>query len=335
MPEDSAGVSGSQLLSDDSTPPLRALLVLYGDSNMQLWHKDNQNVFPAGLDPDGVPYLFISHICLYATSPRLMMKFYKDLLCVECRISPADEQTIRRWDDPAQSLLNPVSKKYEERCHSNTESPGETSRCEPSEDDKSTWSIVQFPPVNVASLDVDDLRENFRKYLGETHPSLLEHGDGYRMTYLYKQKDDSFFSQKRLLELRLANYVWKHYAGSFLTGDWFGREKEISPFNHYSLHSVEEAFMAATQQTEKRPLHLLTAEKVARSATVAVIKYQHSIDNVEYNEHTTVAQRVMQMQPKDIAALKGSPSTADSPAAASSATVSPAETSAQQLPVLR
>ena len=147
------------------------------------------------------------------------------------------------------------------------------------------------------------------------------------MAYLHKQKDDSFFSRKRLPELRLANYVWKHYAGSFLTGDWFGREKEISPFNHYSLHSVEEAFMTATQQTEKRPLHLLTAEKVARSATVAVIKCQHSIDKVEYNARTTVAQRLMQMQPKDIAALKGSPSTADSHAAASSGAASSTDAS--------
>ena len=84
IPESRTGVSGSQLIRDDGTPPLRCLIVLCGISHNQPWHRANQSLFPVGNDPDGVPYLFIEHICFYATSSRLMMKFYKDLLCIEC-----------------------------------------------------------------------------------------------------------------------------------------------------------------------------------------------------------------------------------------------------------
>ena len=300
VPECRTGVSGSQLISDDGTPPLRCLIVLCGDPRNQLWHRHNQSLFPVGNDPNGVPYLFIKHICFYATSPRLMMKFYKDLLCVECKISPTDEQTIRRWDDVTQALLDPVSTMYEECCRSNTVSPLETNCCEPDEDDKSTWSTVHFPPMNVTDCDVNELKGNFLKHLEYTHPSLLEHGE-YSITHLYKQKDDSFFSHKKLLELRQVNYAWKHWAGSFLTGDWFGREKDIPPFNHYSLRSVEDAYMEMTKHTKKRPLHLFTVEKVARSATMAVVQHLRALSGVEYDRTQTTTQRLQLMLPEDMA----------------------------------
>ena len=84
MPENRHGVSGSQLLSNDGSPPFRCLIVLKGDPTRQLWHKHNQSVFPAGRAPTEprAPYLYISHVCMYATTPRLMMSYYKDLFLV-------------------------------------------------------------------------------------------------------------------------------------------------------------------------------------------------------------------------------------------------------------
>jgi len=80
--EDKNGVSGSQLLSSDGTPPLRCLLIYHWDSHNQLFSKTNQAVFPKAYDRYGYPMLWLSHICFYATNTDYMMAYYRCLFTV-------------------------------------------------------------------------------------------------------------------------------------------------------------------------------------------------------------------------------------------------------------
>ena len=79
-------MSGGQVVASEGTLPSRALSVVACDHKQSLHHEGDQRVFPAWVDDELRPIIYISHIVVRAVPARLVMKLYINIWTLEATI---------------------------------------------------------------------------------------------------------------------------------------------------------------------------------------------------------------------------------------------------------
>ena len=202
VPEDKWGVSGGQMVADDGTLPLRVVYRGLADPHAQVFHKANQNAFRDDHNNDGDRWFHITHAFVWATSPRLVMKFYKEVWQVYTKVSPEDEHSItedwQTWEPVISDIA--IARRDKKAVAYDWKHPADLTKARPI----SEWSICHLSPINMGTLPVAlppiaDLGcpENTEVFAN----LVIKSNANGNMDF----GDPEFFTHKRWLAMRLNN----------------------------------------------------------------------------------------------------------------------------------